>query len=81
MAFYRKVGVLCSNWTLTDDDAWEAFDGIRTAEIPDLVKDAYLSALDVAIQNHHPRGLAAPLLNTIRAEQSLLVLRMYGGEK
>lgn len=77
MDFYRKVGLLCSGWELTDDEAWEIFDGIRTAEIDDRAKDAYLSALEVAVQNHHPQGLAALILGTIHAEQGMIVLRMH----
>lgn len=78
MAFYRQVGLLCSGWELADDEAWEIFDGICAAEVDDRAKDAYLAALDVAVQNHHPLGSAAlDLLKAIHGTQGMIVLRMH----
>ena len=75
--FYKKVGILAdSSYEITDEEAWDLFDAIRHDEtLTPEAKGAYLSALDVTIQNHHPRGLAAPILRCIATSQAEIVMR------
>jgi hypothetical protein len=74
MAFYRKVGLIDGNYEITDEEARTTFGSIvEDQRLSNMEKDAYLSALDVAVQNHHPHGMAADILNEIQAAQYELI--------
>lgn len=77
IAYYRKIGLIGGNYVIDDDEARRAFDDIVTDQsLSNIEKDAYLSALDVAVLNHHPHGMAAEILNEIHAAQGELVLKL-----
>lgn len=66
MAFYRDMGLIGGNYEITDTEAQDTFnDIVNDQRLSNIEKDAYLSALDVAVQNHHARGMAADILTDI----------------
>ena len=77
--FYEGVGMIGGGFEITDDEARRTFDSIMADErLGAVEKDAYLDALDVAVQNHHSAGMAAEIMNEIHLAQGWLV--MNGGE-
>lgn len=76
MQFYEFVGVIGGNYEINDSESEQLFtDIVLTPELNGVEKFAYLSALDVAVQNHHPRGLAAEIITEIHALQGAMVLK------
>jgi len=77
IAFYKSMAMIGGGYSISDADARQTFENIMKDEsLCAHKKDAYLSALDVMVQNHHPAGMAAGIMNEIHAAQGNLIL--YG---
>jgi len=73
--FYEETAMIGGGYTLSDAEVRATFENITNDDkLSSVEKDAYLSALDVAVQNHHPAGMAADILTEIHAAQSEYVL-------
>jgi hypothetical protein len=64
-----EQGLMCSNVYLPDELAQAKLDAILALPTSGVEKDALLSALDVAVQNNHPAGIGAEVINQIHAAQ------------
>lgn len=74
--FYEETALIGGGYSISDDEARQTFDSIVADEALSAgEKDAYLSALDVAVQNHHDAGMAAEIMNEIHAMQGELILK------
>ena len=61
---YEETAMIGGGYALSDAEARSTFENILgDAALSNDDKVAYLAALDVAIQNHHPAGMAAEIIS------------------
>lgn len=75
VGFYEETAMIGGGYSISDDEARRTFENILSDEsLNAREKDAYLSALDVAVQNHHTAGMGADVVNQIHAAQYELLV-------